>query len=102
MLICRKRASCCPTFLFARMPTPNDGSHSTFSSNAISVPGSRQTLPKVDFAPRPAPAPMTSDGCGFDRRPALHDRHQRDHPGMRGIDVLDLPSHVMQHEASFD
>src|SRR6516164_3560375 len=43
MLICRKRASCCPIFLFARMPTPNDGSHSTFSSNAISVPGSRQT-----------------------------------------------------------
>jgi hypothetical protein len=25
------------------MPMPNDGSHSTFSSNAISVPGNRQT-----------------------------------------------------------
>ena len=25
------------------MPLPNDGSHSTFSSNAISVPGIRQT-----------------------------------------------------------
>src|SRR6516162_4439228 len=43
MLICRKRASCCPIFLFGRMPGPNDGSHSTFSSNAISVPGSRHT-----------------------------------------------------------
>src|SRR5215813_888206 len=44
MLICRKRARCCPIFLFARTPTPNDGSHSTFSSNAISVPGSRHTV----------------------------------------------------------
>src|SRR6266481_8104324 len=43
MLICRKRASRCPIFLFGRMPRPNDGSHSTFSSNAISVPGNRQT-----------------------------------------------------------
>src|SRR5262249_53883392 len=43
MLICRKRASRCPIFLFGRMPVPNDGSHSTFSSNAISVPGSRHT-----------------------------------------------------------
>jgi hypothetical protein len=23
-----------------------------------------------------------SDGCSFDRRPALHDRHQRDHAGV--------------------
>jgi hypothetical protein len=30
-------------FLVGRMPTPNDGSYSTFSSNAISVPGSRHT-----------------------------------------------------------
>src|SRR5262249_9998806 len=43
MLICRKRASRCPIFLLRRMPVPNNGSHSTFSSNAISVPGSRQT-----------------------------------------------------------
>src|SRR6516162_8492626 len=43
MLTCRKRASRCPIFLFGRMPVPNDGSHSTFSSNASSVPGSRQT-----------------------------------------------------------
>src|SRR6516225_8601008 len=43
MLICRKRASCCPIFLLGRMPMPNIGSHSTFSSNAISVPGNRQT-----------------------------------------------------------
>jgi hypothetical protein len=28
---------------FGRMPRPNDGSHSTFSSNVISVPGNRQT-----------------------------------------------------------
>src|SRR6516165_4940449 len=39
MLICRKRASRCPIFLLGRMPS----SHSTFSSNAISVPGNRQT-----------------------------------------------------------
>src|SRR6266852_8177163 len=43
MLICRKRASRCPIFLFGRMPIPNEGSHSTFCSNAISVPGSRET-----------------------------------------------------------
>src|SRR6266576_6480638 len=43
MFICRKRASRCPIFLLGRMPMPNDGSHSTFSSNAISVPGNRQT-----------------------------------------------------------
>src|SRR6516225_8708074 len=43
MLICRKRASRCPIFLLGRMPMPNIGSHSTFSSNAISVPGNRQT-----------------------------------------------------------
>src|SRR6478672_10900864 len=43
MLTCRKRASRCPVFLFGKIPMPNDGSHSTFSSNAISVPGNRQT-----------------------------------------------------------
>src|SRR6266487_3550304 len=43
MLICRNRARRCPIFLFGRMPMPNEGSHSTFSSNTISVPGNRQT-----------------------------------------------------------
>ena len=32
-----------PDFLFGKMPMPNEGSHSTLWSNAISVPGSRQT-----------------------------------------------------------
>jgi hypothetical protein len=42
------------------------------------------------------------DGCGFDRRPALHDRHQRDHAGVREIDVLDLFAHVVQHHAALE
>jgi hypothetical protein len=41
-------------------------------------------------------------GCGFDRCPALHDRHQRDHAGMWEIDVLDLLPDVVQHSAALE
>src|SRR5262249_44063662 len=36
------------------------------------------------------------------RPPVLHTRQQRDHAGMRKIDVLDLLSHVVQHDAALE
>jgi hypothetical protein len=58
----------------------------------------------VDVAPNPALAPMMPErpSGGFDRAPALHDRHQRHHAGMRKIDVLDLLAQVVQHHAALE
>src|SRR5262249_12401067 len=36
------------------------------------------------------------------RPPVLHTRQQRDHAGKRKIDVLDLLSHVVQHDAALE
>jgi len=57
------------------------------------VPGSCTTArAMVVLAPNSAGAddPCSSDGRGFHGRPALQDRHERDHARMRKIDVLDL------------